>query len=156
MRAALHASMVGTKKEPENFDIDPSVLVPWPEDTPEIYREANFRRVVTTMAKQAGPPVELLDVDCDEPPCIAALHVGPGKDDCMNLARMLAWKDAYPGNLSIGDWIHTCEDGSQVKLCIMGKEWEDWSDKTKVQISERRDVRVGKLFDELACKSWHP
>ncbi len=150
-RTKLQAILAEERQEPEDFDIDPSVPVAWPDDTPELYREDSFRSIVSEMAKQAGPPVELLGVDCDEAPCYVALHVGPGEMDCLKMAGAPAWVEDYPGGCSAGAGIRTCDDGTQDKICIMGKGWEGWSDKTRAHAMERGNVRRQDMLDTWGC-----
>ena len=150
--AKLQAARAEERGEPENFDFDPDEPVSWPDDTPDLYREDSFRRIVSEMARQAGPPVELLGVDCDEAPCYAALHVGPGEHDCLKMAGAPAWVKAYPGGCSAGAGIRTCDDGTKDKICIMGKGWDGWSDKTRAHILERGDVRRKEMLATWACR----
>jgi hypothetical protein len=151
-RAKLKVILAGAGSEPEDFDIDPSQPVAWPEDTPELYQEESFRRIVTEMAEQVGPPVELLGIDCDEAPCYAALHVGPGEMDCLKMAGVPAWVEAYHGGCSAGSGIRTCDDGNRDKICIIGKGWEGWSDKVREHVFERNDARREEMLDTWACK----
>ncbi len=150
-RVKLQAFLAGTRPAPEDFDIDPGEPVSWPDDTPELYREDSFRSIVSEMARQAGPPVELLGIDCDEAPCNAALHVGPGEMDCWKITGARAWVKAYPGGCSAGSGIRTCDDGTQDKICIIGKGWEGWSDKTRAHTFERNDARRKAMLDTWAC-----
>lgn len=150
-RAKLQATLAGARPAPEDFDIDPNAPVTWPEDTPEIFREAGFRRVVTEMVKQAGPPVELLDVDCTEAPCYAALRAKPGRYSCLEMMGLPAWQEVYESGCSTGNYIRTCDDGSQDTVCIMAKCWEGWSDRTNKHIEERDNARADKLLDAWTC-----
>jgi hypothetical protein len=150
-RAKLQAALAGANRPTDGDEIDPDAPVPWPEDTPELYREDSFRRIVNALADQAGPQVKVLEVDCDEAPCYAALEAGTGPAECKNLARLPAWQEPYHGYITMGDWQVTCDDGSSDKVCILGKSWQEWSFRTREHIMERYEARIGRLRESWTC-----
>ena len=149
--AKLRAALADGREEPEDFEIDPEEPVAWPDNTPELFMEESFRDIASEMAEQAGSSVELLAVDCEEAPCYAALTVGTGEFDCLKMPSSPAWSESYPGGCSAGAAIKTCDDGTRGKICIIGKGWDGWSDRTKKHVMERATVRRQNLLDAWGC-----
>lgn len=48
---------------------------PWPDDTPEKYREPIFESVVRDAIRKCGLDAETTTIDCEEPPCFATLSI---------------------------------------------------------------------------------
>lgn len=125
--------------------------VAWPADTPDIYRAEEFERIVTEAAAEIHPPVELLEVDCGEAPCLAAIRTGSGVGACQELARTSAWK-AYSGDTgAMGDWVFECGGETTDRICIHGIYAPNWSCDVQRQVLDRVQLRIDALKARWAC-----
>jgi hypothetical protein len=125
--------------------------VAWPEGTPERNLPEGFERIVAQAATEVDPPAELLEVDCQEAPCYAALRTAPTDGACKALTETDAW-ETYHGELGCrGPWTVTCDDGSEDRVCILGAYGSNWPEEVIDHILARQEQRIGELKARWTC-----
>ncbi len=107
---------------------DPStgggVPASWPEDLPEDFTAAAMRARLQRAAQECDLPGDLISIDCDEPPCMAAFRMR-GEGLRSSLLACPAWSEVSDGaTTQRGDSI-PCGDGTKESLLMIGTSMSD-------------------------------
>ena len=141
---------------------DPYAVTPvaFPKDFPETHRDGVFRRVLQDALRDCLSAYKLEAVNCDEPPCLAAIRIGAPVDDPKPVFQCESWKRTYGRSLGIGGFDTVdCGDGRQEMVEIISPDveaWEGWkqlSDATRRHIERRRSSRAMRLLDDHECSA---
>ncbi|HEX7699774.1 MAG TPA: hypothetical protein VF403_03605 [Kofleriaceae bacterium] len=142
---------------------NPDAVLPaeYPAGMPDLYRERSFRGVIESALHDCLPDTALVDISCDEPPCVAVLALRrkpAGYDDRPEpLDRCDAWKRAYgrESRISYGDV--DCGGGRKEQVEVIGPELGDWDgwklldDESREHINSREWPRVKKILARYRC-----
>ena len=140
---------------------DPYAVTPveFPKDFPESHRDGVFRRVLQDALRDCLSAYTLEAVNCDEPPCLAAIRIGAPVDDPKAVFQCDSWKRVYGRSLGIGGFDTVdCGNGRQEMVEIISPDveaWEGWnhlSDTTRRHIGRRLSSRAMRLLDDHACR----
>ncbi|MFZ5479352.1 MAG: hypothetical protein ACOZNI_21490 [Myxococcota bacterium] len=109
--AALRAENALLRKVNEGLEIEVYGLAPaWPTDTPKSHREefeGNLRKALA----DCEVDVDLVGVDCSEPPCMAIFR-NAGDDFWNDLINTCpGWVDRYGSSVSTNSGTVDCGDG---------------------------------------------
>ncbi len=128
--------------------------IPWPEDRPERFRQAGYRAALEEAIDSCAPPVELVGLDCDEPPCVALLRTGQDWHDAL-VNRCPTWRDRYGTTVSQSVGEIDCEDGSTEQIAMLSpydEEWEDGLGKEELgEVRQRLRHRWEQLRGDWTC-----
>lgn len=104
--------------------------VPWPADTPFDYTPEGFQRRVAQAIEDCAPDVDIVGIDCAEPPCLAQLRTPdvPGEitlfdeQGWWNRVAMTCphWTDAYGEGGYLATHPVECEDGDIQQVTLLG------------------------------------
>lgn len=130
----------------------------WPADIPEVMEPGAFQDNVERAFEQCNPSAHLLDVNCDEPPCLAVLEpTGPEwwhqlVNDCA------PWSDAYSTAGAMVTREVECPDGTSTMVVVLSapgvaKRLSDSSGQSSDAISKRIDYRALLYEGEVRCNS---
>ncbi|MBW2535536.1 MAG: hypothetical protein JRI55_28855, partial [Deltaproteobacteria bacterium] len=114
--------------------------------------EKNFREI----AGAAG--TDLVEVDCSEPPCIAALRRPPKEDHeawTTFFSRMRGtdvWKETYPEKvIHQGIWVDCDDGGRQEYVSFISLLPDDWEQQFAGISLDRRGDRARKIAADWEC-----
>ena len=129
------------------------VPVPWPDDTPEQYGADTVGRVIPEMAETCGLPIELANLECDEPPCIAALRI-LGPLDLGELTHCPAWADRYGAAMSGTSGMEIdCGDRTTENGMFLATPWTEFYDSLDAEERENWHKRFRARQNDLK-KQW--
>lgn len=156
----LAMQMVADSRSKQNCDgYDPNEVgddspVSWPENTPDAFREQEFTRIFKDSIAEAGLDAELVDIRCEEAPCMAMLRLGGGPQEKFlgKLTKTQSWLEKYDGIVSLWQTEVDCGGGGTENIAIIGKSFGDWDDKTEFHLSKRITPRMAKLVENWQCR----
>jgi len=128
--------------------------IPWPEETPEKYEpkwfEDNLRRAV----EECAPDVEIVGIECSEPPCLVLLREGERgwRDRLIN--ECPGWVDHYGSSVSSSMGSLECAGGGEERYNIIGPStvgWLDQDPETKQNRKKRWTQRVEEARFNWEC-----
>jgi len=127
--------------------------IEWPNDVPEAYRPENFRKTVLQILNDCSVPAELVKVECDEPPCIAALRLGDEPAEREILGDCPLWQETYGGRHAITQSHKTvaCADESTERAAFVYRFWPAIYQKHGGTMLRRLGERVRQLRDHWEC-----
>jgi hypothetical protein len=101
--------------------------VPWPDDLPEALTPAGFEQRIRDAVAECAPEIEVLGVECSEPPCLALLDTdgdslfSEGPNWWSRLVNNCpAWVDDYGSTVASASDSVTCPDGTEVPMQLLG------------------------------------
>jgi hypothetical protein len=96
--------------------------IPWSADVPEQYRQEHFQSLIAAALEEIKAPVEIVDFECSEVPCIAMLRILEGAISKITTARI--WQENF-GKSVTGSYVAVrCQDGREERIEIIAAEWD--------------------------------
>ena len=92
----------------------------WPDDVPDVLGPAGFGDQVRKAVDECQPGVDLIGVDCSEPPCLAVLReVGDGWwNQLVNTCP--SWTEPYGSGTTMQSGKVDCGDGTTEGYVMLG------------------------------------
>ena len=135
--------------------------IPWPTDLPEALTPAGFEARVREAVATCAPEVEVLGVECSEPPCLALLRAPRGRspygegrtwyDDLVNDCP--AWTEAYTSSVGWASGPVECDDGTTDRYNVLGWSSALAPDLFPPEAQENLGKRFSSRVDEIR-RAW--
>lgn len=157
--------------------------VVWPKNVPARYSEAQYSQIIMKVLEDAGSPGKIVDVDCDECPCIARVRLRENPFLSTNTSQKVFETKEWTRNFGrySDPWFTgqsgpvQCPDGRTEYMLFLAPLWdcktdlssdpptpemhENWvesvSDKTSefYKLTQRINLRVEKAHQQWQCLS---
>lgn len=145
---AAHASL--RARLPDRPVPGPLEAAPPPEPPDEAHTEAGIRAALEEAIAACDLPLEVGELVCDEPPCVAVLR-NPHDRDGTEWATLLgcpAWADRYPRGSRLFASTVACDDGTDDRLVFVSAVGSE----SGPVAAERWDERVEQLGGDWTCR----
>ena len=134
----------------------PAEPVAWPEGRPEKFTEPGFRAAMQRVLDSCDAPVELVDFDCAEPPCIAMLRTSGEEWHDAVVNDCSAWSDTYGSTVSMEDGEVDCGGGESEAVALLSPydhEWrEDLDKEDSRNVGQRLQERWKTILADWDCR----
>jgi hypothetical protein len=117
--------------------------IPWSPDIPEKFHEEAFRTTLSKALESCAPASELMALECNEYPCIAAL-----RSEHANLVDCTPWLEAYDDTSRITNDLIQCPDGHQESVVFISPFYDRGPNEG---IAKRAEARWRNLKDSWQC-----
>ncbi len=121
----------------------------WPEELPERFAPEFFEREVPRILEECGARESLVDIDCEEPPCIVMLRPG---EEMSSLSQCAAWNDTYGATVSMAMGKVECMDGSEERYVSMSPYWEGLGEQEQENYATRMGARWKQIEIDWPCQ----
>jgi len=114
----------------------------WPEEPLPGHAPEAFERVLQDAIESCEMDIDVVGMECDEPPCLAVVRDGVGSW-YSDLTNCPAWADVYGASGTSSTSTVTCPDGREVAFAMVGpgngdyhaeqKEVDPWAGLKRLQ-----------------------
>lgn len=134
----------------------------YPPGLPDQFREPTFRGVVEGALRDCMPESKLVELSCDEPPCVAVIAQRKPtsfEDRPEPLDRCREWQRAYGRDSRTRYDVIDCGNGRKEQVQVIGPElesWPGWKDldhAAREHIEAREWPRVKAILARHHCAS---
>lgn len=143
----------GTSEPPQGGASEPpqgeaSIVLEWPEYVPRVHTQEGLEASIEEAAMDCGLPIEAVDTDCTEPPCIAILRNFAEGDEVAwsQLSGCPVWQSRYPGGSHMHAETIDCGDGSEDRIVLVSGAWKELG-----PVGQRWFERSQQLKNHWAC-----
>ncbi len=123
--------------------------IDWPEEVPERFDPAFFEREVPRILEDCGASESLVEIDCEEPPCIVMLR--PGEEMSL-LSQCAAWNDTYGSTISMATGKVDCPSGTEERYVSMSPYWEGLGEQEQENYATRMGARWKQIEIDWPCR----
>jgi len=134
-------------------------IEPWPERTEknEKYQPESFHSRMTDIIEKCDPTMEILKINCDEPPCLAVFRPASPGWHARLINNCPQWLQPFGKSINSSSFEIDCEDGHQERGLILSPSWQEFSnpkDKNKRENRRKRlKIRRKQFKSEWQCSS---
>ena len=133
----------------EALDGEPVV---WPDQPPELFRRERVETTLQDAIRACDLPVELLGLECAEPPCIGILRDAPDGQTWQSFGDCAAWSGVYEGNNTVHSETVECADGSVERVLLVQPDWLDLRESVGDEEWRRRNTaRKERVVSSWRC-----
>ncbi len=137
--------------------------IPWRAGIPSTYHRDQFEHTVSKGLDEIESPLEPIQFECSEPPCIAVLRGNSTGQDrpkvwisqrLHDLAISQAWREAYGDEFSLARFHSVdCGDGTTEWVMLMAAAIEALeSDQDAANLKRRIDARTQQVISGASCR----
>jgi hypothetical protein len=129
--------------------------IPWPEEVPEHYDPGSFEQDVPRILEECGANAFLVDIDCEEPPCMVMLRresATAGAQDLSWFASCEAWKERFGTTASVSMGKIGCSDGTEEGYISLSPYWESLGEQEQENYSTRMGARWKQAEIDWPCE----
>jgi len=129
----------------------------WPDDTPAAYGPGQFERLFRKVAEESEAEVDIVSMQCNEPPCLMVRRVPPveNENDWGELMKELqdtpTWKENFPQAIGHQGKDMPCGDGRTETVQIIWFTPDEWDEDFVDDMLARRWIRVAEIADNWKC-----
>ncbi len=125
-----------------------SDVLAWPEGRPPEFTPDGFPDRFEGVLAACRPAVELVGIDCTEPPCIAKLRVANGWHDQL-IGRCAPWQDTYGATASLATFGVDCEAREPERIALLSPIDRTWVDAFDEAAAQTYDLRLDKRWEAI-------
>ncbi len=118
----------------------------WPERVPHALSPSGFRDQVEVALGECDPDVDLIGIDCSEPPCLALLRIRSEDWRAQLVTECARWSEPFGTQTSGISFSVTCADGSGERAEMIGaplpKVLGETADEQAEAMSRRLEARM--------------
>lgn len=92
----------------------------WPKQVPHALSSSGFRDQVEIALGECDPDVDLIGIDCNEPPCLAVLRIRSEDWRAKLVTECAPWSGSFGTQTSGISFSVTCADGSEERAEMVG------------------------------------
>ena len=92
----------------------------WPKQVPHALSSSGFRDQVEIALGECDPDVDLIGIDCSEPPCLALLRIRSEDWRAQLVTQCARWSEPFGTQTSGISFAVTCADGSGEQAEMIG------------------------------------
>lgn len=129
----------------------PSEPIAWPASTPKRYTPEGFEQLLREAVETCEAPVEILAIDCSEPPCMATLRPLDGGWHDLLINKCPAWRGPYGNSVTSSQRSVECGEGRSERGVILAPYWDAPREADPENWSRRLDLRWGALWKGWSC-----
>jgi hypothetical protein len=127
----------------------------WPTQVPHALSATGFRDQVEIALGECDPDVDLIDIDCSEPPCLALLRIRSERWRDQLVTECSRWSEPFGAQTSGSSFSVTCADGSEEQAEMLGaplrKILGETADEQAEAMSTRLQARMLAAKLHWAC-----
>jgi len=130
--------------------------IDWPDEISEAIEPARFEEEIGDILKDCGAEVEVVDVECSEPPCVAIVRSGGDTAFWQDLPECEAWKSNYGSSVMLHVDGVSCPGGDSEVVGILGPTYDNAlgpaeNSEEDANRSKRFDARSTEVMTNWEC-----
>ncbi|MBA2322324.1 MAG: hypothetical protein H0V89_14360 [Deltaproteobacteria bacterium] len=127
--------------------------VAWPPGLPDALLPPSFEENIRAAVARCAPEVQIVAIDCSEPPCLAGLRVPAGPQD-RNWHQALVnecplWTEPYTNAVATASGEAECADGTTQRYTVLGWSTHLAPDAFPKSEQENRSKRFHARLEEI-------
>lgn len=127
--------------------------VEWPDQPPELFRRERVEATLEEAIRSCQLPVDLLGLECAEPPCIGVMRDAPDGQTWQSFGECSAWSSVYLGNNTVHSEKVVCADGSEERVLLVQPDWLDLRESVGDEEWKRRNnARRERIVSSWRCE----
>jgi hypothetical protein len=132
------------------------VPIRWGREVPDEFTAAGFERRLREAIAECGVDIEVVGLDCDEPPCLAVLRPREERWHAKLVNECPAWREVYSNRTINMSASVDCGDGRNDSFLMLGSAlaWshvEDPDGAEEGNHGKRMDLRAGSWKGSWEC-----